>query len=90
MIIDVETKALYETLKETSTHARGTYWPTFLCEMAIEEKYEKPTRNYRAWCARYRGQDYGEWYRCLAFITYGYGNYSNNDRRRNGLPARRK
>ena len=90
MNIDTKTKILYDTLKAEGEGARHRAWPELLCEMALEEKYEKPTRNYGAICRRYDGHRYGEWYRCLAFITFGYGNYSNNDRRRNGLPARRK
>jgi hypothetical protein len=33
---------------------------------------------------------YGEWYRCLAYMRFGYGNLSNNDRTRRGLKTIRK
>lgn len=90
MIIDVKTKLLYNSLKEKAKDVKYVAWPEILCELEIDGYYDGATLNYRKRYEDYKGTTYGEWYRCLAFITYGYGNYSNNDRRRSGLPARRK
>lgn len=49
---------------------------------------KESVRNFRTVSNSYQNADcYKELYRILAFAIYGYGNWSNNDRRQKGLPA---
>lgn len=55
----------------------------------------RPGEDLRTLYLRHKGGSYvaelhGEWVRVIAYEHYGYGNWSNNDRRQRGLPALRK
>jgi hypothetical protein len=90
--MDKQTKALYEKLKEDGKDVGSTAWPELKTDLILDGPrfrfyYEE---DYRETYFAYAPGRYAEWYRCLSYVLYGYGNWSNNDRRRAGLPALRK
>lgn len=90
--MDKRTAELYADLKEAGKNERSTSWPEIKTDLALtgplfKRDYE---RDYREVYFGYAPGNYAEWYRCLAYVLYGYGNWSNNDRRRSGLKPLRK
>ncbi|MBO0602716.1 hypothetical protein I2483_13695 [Sporosarcina sp. E16_3] len=84
--IDARTLAYYEDLTARQAKLPYSSWPQFKAEMFIDgNDFGSKPYIHRGYSGLY-----GEWYRCLAYMYYGYGNTSNNDRRRHGLPAIRR
>ncbi len=86
-MIEDKTRHYYDELTERSEKMRYKTWPQIKANNYARygAKYIVGTsQNYVVLVAAYRGI-YSEWYRCLAYMQYGYGNLSNNDRSRNGL-----
>lgn len=94
-MIDSRSLDLYyqlSNLKESSL-----YYPQMLCEFVYKgngikintnSKLDQPKHLYYSCKAKH--PVYADWYKCLGYMMFGYGNLSNNDRRRKGLPSVRK
>ena len=90
--MDKQTQALYTKLKEAGKDVPTTAWPELKTDLAVEGPLFKfyYEEDFRETYFAYAPGRYAEWYRCFAYVLYGFGNWSNNDRRRAGLPALRK
>jgi hypothetical protein len=91
--MDAKTRELYAAAIKRSESDPGIPYPQLLLELNVLRGflytflYQKDYRQlYRDYA---HNPAYADWYRIIAYTLYGYGNWSNNDRRRNGLPARR-
>lgn len=100
MYIDEKTKAMWHDLnvrrKTESPH--GTPWPMVKASGLLRHgddpayfyRWLYRHENYRQTVAAYqRDPFYAECYECLAYMVYGYGFMSNNERRHAGLKPRR-
>lgn len=90
--MDAQTRKYFDDLTERSTKKRYVAWPQILAEGYAEiglDGIVGTHQNYVVLVASYKGI-YSEWYRCLAYMQFGYGNLSNNDRTRHGLKPLRK
>lgn len=87
-MLDERTRSYYEDLCSRSNKPT-VYFPQMMADHYVNHGIKPLTDEIKRKIFRYDGL-YSEWYRCLAYMVYGYGNLSNNDRRRNGLPAVRK
>lgn len=86
-IIDARTRAYYEELTVRQAKLRHSSFPQMLAKFYVRRGI---FIGWRPKVSSGHGGLYGEWYRCLAYLMYGYGNISNNDRRRSGLKPVRK
>lgn len=101
---DKETLALLEKWLEDNQNYKGVPYPILIIHGAVTNPYfTRKTETDKRFSSLYfnykerqtEGNDkeskaYGELYRIIAFLLYGYGNWSNNDRRRKGLAPIRK
>lgn len=85
-IIDARTRAYYEELTARQAKTKFTPYP----KMLVDYHAMHGQHLWRPKISTGHSGLYGEWYRCLAYLLYGYGNISNNDRRRSGLKPARK
>lgn len=96
--MDKQTKELYDAWKERNKEEHGIPWPKVQIDMYDEHPWSFVRKShskhggyhaiYRAYTEQAGGySEYAEAYKILAFTIFGYGNWSNNDRRRQGLPA---
>lgn len=88
--MDERTRELYNELKANKIRDCHTFAEHLLDEVVKNGAQFKFLfrKDYRKLYHSYNGES-AEWYRCLAFTLYGYGNWSNNDRRMKGLGALR-
>lgn len=86
-IIDARTRAYYDELTTRQAKLRSTPYPQMLAKFYVRHGN---SIGWRPKVSTGHGGLYGEWYRCLAYLLYGYGNLTNNDRRRSGLKPVRK
>lgn len=101
---DKETFALLEKWVEDNKDYRGLPFPIititsmanhlhFIRKSETDKRFSSLYENYAL--RQVEGNDkenkaYGQLYRIIAFMIFGYGNWSNNDRRRKGLAPIRK
>lgn len=86
--MDEKTKAYYEDIQSRSPN-NSIALPQMMVEYYLKFSEYPFKDDIKSKALSYDGT-YGEWYQCLAYMIYGYGNLSNNDRRRNGLNSIRK
>lgn len=90
--MDDKTFELYLEWYEKYKKEHSALWPIgkveFFCRYSMMNREELYDRDYRKVYRRYKEQGsiaYAEAYKVLAFTLYGFGNWSNSDRRRHGL-----
>ncbi len=90
-MVDDKTMELYRKLKTRERRGPGIPLPEVLCDSIIEDGFWDEELWSDGIKTEVHGKSnlYGEWFRCYGYMVFGYGNLSNNDRRRNGLPAKR-
>jgi len=89
-MMDAQTRKYYDELTERQSKLRWGCLPQLDAKLHVVHGMDfVAERNYVKLVVRYKGI-YGEWYRCLAYMKFGFGNLSNNDRARHGLKPIRK
>lgn len=88
--MDVNTRNFYEELTARQAQLRWSCFPQWTADFTALHGVNFATNsNYVNLVNSYEGM-YSEWYRCIAYMRFGYGNLSNNDRARHGLKPIRK